>query len=372
MIHPRPHLRELYRTPDDPESHHRYLRLDKNERVVPFPPKIWERFLELLTPEAVMAYPELEELYQKLAVHIGVGRDHLFFATGSDLAIKTVYETYIDPGDVVQVHLPSYAMQEIYGKVFQSRLITFSYDKQLHLDVDAYLNAITPKTRMVVLENPNGFIGTIQAQNVIRAIVEKAYRHGVLVLLDEAYYLFSDQTVQPLYEEFDNVIIARTFSKDLGIAGLRCGYLLSQPQNIQSVYRVKPMHEITSAAVAFALAMLENPDHIREFVREVQEGICYVRQALGELGLVVAGGSGNFFVVYLGEEVDALTIINHLKARGILIRRPFTSVNLKGWLRVGAGTTAQMQKFVTTFAEALEVAGWKRELYQPPVVEAVQ
>ena len=369
MINPRQHLKDIYRMPDDPESHLPYLRLDKNERIVPFSQRVWERFRELLTPEAVMAYPELEALYHQLAMHIGVERDNLFFATGSDLAIKTVYETFIDPGDTIQIHIPGYAMYEVYGKIFQARVNAISYENTLRLDVDAYIDAINQNTRMVVVENPNGFIGTHHSIDVIRAIVKKAQQCGAFVLIDEAYYLFSNQTIQPLYQEFDNVIIVRSFSKDLGIAGLRCGYLLSQKENIQSIFRVKPMHEINSAAVAFSQALLESPHEINEYVGEVQQGIRYVKQALEQLGLVVRGGSGNFVVIYLGLDIDSAAIINYLKSRNILIRRPFTAENLKGWLRVGMGAEVQMTQFVTVFAEALEAAGWRRDRYNPPVVE---
>lgn len=367
MIEPRVHLKDLYRMPDDTESHFPYLRLDKNERVVPFPEDIWKRFLELLTPDAVMAYPELEPLYNGLADRIHVERSHLFLATGSDLAIKTVYETYISPGDVVQVHTPSYAMHEVYGRMFQANLLRAPYDKELHLDMDAYISAITPKTRMVVLENPNGMIGVSQPLEVIRAMVEKAHQCNTLVLLDEAYYLFQGGSVQPLYKDFDNVMIVRTFSKDFGIAGLRCGYLLSQPQNIESVYRVKPMHEINSAAVAFSLAMLENPDYINRFVCDMRESIEYTKQALRKIGMVVAGGAGNFIVAYLGDAVDASIVIACLKEHGILIRKPFTVENLKGWLRIGIGNMEQMQRFVSVLTNVLEREGWQKHQYNPPI-----
>lgn len=369
MIEPRLHLKSLYRSPDDPESHLPYLRLDKNERVVPFPQKIWDRFIDLLSQNVVMAYPELELLYENLAKYINVSRSDLFFATGSDLAIKTVYEAYIAPGDIVQIHAPSYAMHEVYGRMFQAQMVTIPYDRQLHLDMDAYIDSITPQTRMVVLENPNGMIGACQSFGVVRAMVEKAHQCNALVLLDEAYYLFHGETIQALYQEFDNVIIVRTFSKDFGIAGLRCGYLLSQPQNIESVYRVKPMHEINSAAVAFSLAMLEHPDYIKNFINEMRESINYTKHALNQMGLVVAGGTGNFVVAYLGSDVNTAAVIGYLKEHGILIRRPFTADNLKGWQRIAIGTTEQMQQFISVFADALKIANWRRDHYNPPISE---
>lgn len=366
MIHSRTHLASLYRSPPEPMSHLNLLRLDRNERIVPFPEEIIVRFKERMTSEWVMAYPELEKVYHELAIHFGVERDHLYLAAGSDLAIKTVYETYIDPGDSVLLHFPSYAIFEIYGQMFQANILSFYYNRQLSLDIDAYVDGITSQTRMVVLENPNGSIGTALPHDAIRAVVEKAHRCNTLVLLDEAYYMFSNQTLQQLYLEFDNVIIARTFSKDFGIAGLRCGYLLSQKQNIDSVYRVKPMHEITSATAAFVLTMLEFPEHTKQFVADVQAGITFTKESLRQIGMLSAGGSSNFIVIYLGEQCDLSIVVNYLKSRGILVRRPFQLLNLRGWLRVGCGNVEQMQRFVNAFAEALDVSGWKRALYTFP------
>lgn len=360
MIQPKPHIQELHRFPPDTESHRSYLRLDKNERVIPFPDEIVERFHALIDTNAIMSYPEVEPLYQKLAAYIGVPRDHLFLASGSDLAIKTVFETYIAPGDNVLLHMPSYAMYEVYCKMFQANLKTVSFNSQLELDVAAFIDAISPQTRMVVLENPNGFTGTILSQEDIRAIAEKAHHCNTILLIDEVYYLFTGETVQPLLQEFDNVIIVRSFSKDFGMAGLRCGYLLSKPGNIGFLYRVKPMYEVTQAAVAFCTAILEFPEHTKQYVSEVKKGMSFLKDALRRKGLVMGGGNGNFLLIYLGDDCDIPAVIKGLKSRGVLVRRPFQVEAVKGWLRVGVGNVSQMEKFVSAFSEVLVETGCRR------------
>ena len=122
MVLPKSHIQDVYRFPPDIESRKNYLCLDKNERVIDFPEEIVNRFHELLDGRAVMSYPEIEPLYQKLAKYIGVARDHLLLAAGSDLAIKAVFEAYVDAGDNVLLHMPSYAMYDVYCKMFQANL----------------------------------------------------------------------------------------------------------------------------------------------------------------------------------------------------------------------------------------------------------
>jgi len=371
MIQPRQHLADLFRSAPDPESHLSYLRLDKNERIIQFADKILGRFRELLTPEAIMAYPEVEPLYQALAKYLGVERQHIFLAAGSDLAIKTVFETYIAPGDRILMHLPSYAMYDIYSKIFQAQVEFQSHESNLQFDVDRFIDCITPKTRMVVLENPNGFIGTVLPEDAIRAIVSKAQRTGTLVNIDEVYYLFTGRTVRSLYEEFDNVVITRSFSKDFGIAGLRCGYLLSRPENIKNLYRVKPMYEVTAATVAFCLATLEHPEFLKGYVEDVRAGIRYLRGALHEMGFVTGGGNGNFIVIYLGPQFDFTNLIADLKYHGILVRRPFQVPSITGWLRVGAGSVPQMKRFVDAFSDYLRRTKWSAKDYVPPAMATV-
>ena len=357
MVLPRPHIQGLYRIPPDTESHKSFLRLDRNERVIDFPEQIVNRFHELLDARVVMSYPEIEPLYQKLSKYIEVPRDHLSLMSGSDLAIKTVFETYIDPDDQVLLHMPSYAMYEIYCKMFQANLKTISFDKSLKLDVEAFLDTITPQTRMVALENPNGFTGTILTKDEIRRVAEKAHACRAILLIDEAYYLFTGDTIQPLYQEFDNVIIARSFSKDLGMAGLRCGYLLSNPENIGFLYRVKPMYEVSAAAVAFCLAILEFPEQIKQYIAEVKKGMRFAVESLKGMGLITGGGNGNFLMIYLGDEIDIPLVIKGLKNRNVLVRRPFHVESIKGWLRVGVGNVSQMKNFLLAFATVLEETG---------------
>jgi histidinol-phosphate aminotransferase len=366
MIAPRPHLEPIHRTPDDTESRLPFLRLDMNERIVPFPESLMQKLREAVTADVVMSYPELEPLYQTIAARTGVDRDELFLVPGSDTGIRTVYETYIDPGQIVVLHEPTFAMHDVYSRMYQAQVRPVPYNSRLELDVDRYLDAITPDTRMVVVESPNGFTGTALPVEAIRIIVEKAHAVNALALLDEAYYLFSGQTVQPLYREFDNVIITRSFSKDLGLAGLRCGYLLSQPQNINSIFKVKAAYGVSSLTAVFAKVLLDHPEEMAAFVTSVQAGLAHLMAGLRGLGLVTVGGRSNFVVTYLGETVDIPRVIAHLREQHMLVRRPFRVDSLRGWLRIGGGSVNQMDRFISEFGGILHAAGWRADSYAPP------
>jgi len=351
MISPRPHIEKLFRTPPDVGSRKDFLRLDKNDRIITFPDKIWRHFTELFDEISVMSYPEQERFYEMLASYIGVPREHLILSLGSDLAIKMVYETYIEPNEEIQLHMPSYAMYEVYGNMFQANISSIAFNDNLKLDIDLFINKISNNTRMVVVENPNGFIGTSLGYDNIRKIAEKAHSTNTILLIDEAYYQFMGNSAQELYLNYDNVIIVRSFSKDFGMAGLRCGYLLSQKKNIDYIYRVKPMNEANSAAIAFGLTILEYPEYIDNYIDQVNESIVFMKESLSKMGYRCGEGYGNFIVVFVGEKIDQ--IIALLKNKGVLVRRPFQVEHLKGWLRIGIGNINDMEHFVNRFKEVI-------------------
>ena len=353
MFKPKANIEKVFRTPPDTGSRRGFLRLDKNDRLIPFPKEIWNRFMELFDETTVMTYPEQEEFYRKLALYIGVPREHLLLSLGSDLAIKMVYETFIDAGQEVQLHLPSYAMYSVYNNIFQADASSISFNEYLKLDIQKFINSISNKTRLVVVENPNGFIGEKLEFEDLKRIAEKAYSTDTIFLIDEAYYQFMGDTSQELYLEFENVIIVRSFSKDFGMAGLRCGYLLSQKQNIDMLYRVKPMNETNSAAIAFGLAVLDYPNLIQDYIEVVKKNIIFLKSALSSLGFTTAGGNGNFIIIYVGGAIDR--IIQMLKNRGVLVRRPFQVESLHGWLRVGIGTKSDMERFIDCFKKVYNV-----------------
>jgi len=362
MIKPKANIEKLYRTPPDTGSRKGLLRLDKNDRLIPFPKEIWNRFMELFDETTVMTYPEQEEFYQRLASYIGVPREHILLSLGSDLAIKMVYETFIDAGQEVQLHLPSYAMYSVYNNIFQADASSISFNEYLELDVKKFIDNISEDTRMVVVENPNGFIGGRLEKKDLKRIAEKANLTDTIFLIDEAYYQFMGNTAQELYLGYDNVIIVRSFSKDFGMAGLRCGYLLSQKQNIDFLYRVKPMNETNSAAIAFGLAILDYPNLIQDYIEDVKKSVTFLKGALSSSGFKFAGGNGNFLIIFVGDAINK--IIKLLKERGVLVRRPFQVESLHGWMRVGIGTIADMEQFIDYFKEVCDAVGINNE--SPP------
>ena len=301
---------------------------------------------ERLTGELLQCYPEPGLLYDRIAAWLGVGGDQLLFHTGSDLEIKAVFETYIGRGDRILLHQPGYAMYQVYARMFQAEVETQDYDVELRFDLDHFSERLDSRHRLVVLENPNGFVGNCHPLTKIRELVRKANRLGVIALLDEAYFHFIDETLAAELAAFDNLIVVRTFSKAFGLAGVRAAYLLANPAMIRDLGRVKPMHELSGLAVMLIGALLDQPQEMERFVLETAASRDYLRAALAELGIATSDSRANFVAARLGPRLDGDRAARQLRESGILIRRPFREPHLREWLRVGTAPLPVMERLV--------------------------
>ncbi len=335
MILPKESIQDLTRISEKESSRLFKHRMDRNERTHPFSEAFMKYLKDGLSGEMLMTYPEPEPLYEAFSKWLGVGRDNILFHSGSDLAIKAVFETYIRPGDKILLHRPGYAMYQVYAKMFQADVDALDYDADLHFDIARYIKMVGGQYRMVVLENPNGFVGDKQSPDDIHRLVEKAHRSGTLVLIDEAYFHFIDETAADLIKNFDNLVVARTFSKAFGLAGLRAAYMLSASENIQNLYRVKPMHELNSMAIFTILALLRHEDEFNHFIRDTKESLDYLKSSIDALGVQTSDSCANFLAARFGASFDSIALASYLRKYGFLIRRPFREKHLGEWLRVG-------------------------------------
>lgn len=335
MILPKESIQNLARISEKEPSRLFKHRMDRNERTHPFSKSFMKYLKDELNGEVLMTYPEPEPLYEAFSKWLGVGRDKILFHSGSDLAIKAVFETYIRPGDKILLHRPGYAMYQVYAKMFQADVETLDYDADLNFNIARYIEMVDGRYRMVVLENPNGFVGDKRSPDDIRALISKADRSGALVLVDEAYFHFIDETAADLIKDFDNLIVVRTFSKAFGLAGLRAAYLLSADANIQYLYRVKPMHELNSMAIFAILALIKHEGEFKGFIKDTKDSLDYLKSSINALNIPTSDSCANFLAARFGAAFDSVDLARYLSRYGFLIRRPFREKHLGRWLRVG-------------------------------------
>ena len=356
IVRPKSWIVDVDRTaikPRDPDQLH-YTRLDKSERIIPFPQSFFDSFKQQLTQEDFICYPNSCELKERLAKHNGIKPEQIFLSAGSDQIIKAVYETFVDRSDCVVTTSPSFPMYNVYGELYDATMLHQPYhsnDTELYLPIhDLCYRIVTHKPKLVVLANPNNPIGDVLSNDELRIIATLSASVGAVLLIDEAYYEFANQTAVELLSEYDNVCIARTFSKALGGAGLRLGYLMGQESLIELVNKFRMMYDVNGVAIKFATHTLDNMPLINSYVAETIEQRERAAELLKQAGYDVISSHTNW--IHFNDKQDNKKAIEILQRNQVLYKSgtkiPFDTRS--NWIRltVGPGITA-----LTFFKELL-------------------
>lgn len=331
------------RVPNEPVSRLPFLRLDKNENTVGFSPSFLQRMFATITPTVVASYPEPFLLHEKLARFLGVPASRLMLTSGSDAGIKVCFEALMEKGDRFVRIDPTYAMVGVYAKLFGVAETVIGYDSELQMDVDGLMDAITDGVRLVYLANPNSPTGTVITDNQVKAVCRKAHDCGAAVIVDEAYYYFYDKTALGLVEEFDNVVVIRTFSKAMGLASARLGYLVASEKLVDWFGRWRPMYEINTYAQQFGAYVLDNWNEVRPFVDEVIAAREWFVKELAGMGLEAFKSYANFVLVKYSKE-DIPHAVEVFRRNNVLLKGGGGTFPLSVTLRFSIGTKAQMEQ----------------------------
>ena len=323
-------------------------RHDFNENTVGCSPKVVARLREIATADFLATYPEYETARGKFAEFYGVGADQVLISDGTDEAILVLLNTFCEPGDEVLMAWPTFPMYRFYAETVGAEPVRVSYrEPDLAFPTEELIAAITPKTRVILIASPNNPTGGGVGLDEVEKILEAA--PGAAVLIDEAYFEFFGVTAIELIPKYANLFVSRTFSKAYGLAGLRVGCLLSQPENIAATLKGQSPYSVTSVGIACALAATEDPDYIRGYVEDVLVARGELVAALDGLGIASYPSDANFVLAQFGDRAE--TVYEALKAKGILVRpRP---KEIPGTIRITAGTKRQTARVIDALRGAM-------------------
>lgn len=305
--------------------------------------------------DKVSYYPDANNYYLKaaLADEFGVDQDWLIVGSGLDDINRILAETILEPADEVVIPQPTFSMYQTVTLLMGAKPVLVK-GSGLGNDLSALAAAVTEKTKLIFVCNPNNPTGTIVKQNELRQFL-KGLPQNVLVVIDEAYWDFADDPDFPngvdlLKEGFDNIIIYRTFSKIHGIAGLRLGFAVGQPKLIRKMLKVKDPFNVNLIAQTAGLAALKSKRHISLSKEMVRMGKQLFYKELDELGLEYLPTQANFILINWGR--DSMEIYQFLLQNGIIVR-PTHSFGLPNYFRVTFGTAEQNNRFFRVLREGV-------------------
>jgi histidinol-phosphate aminotransferase len=317
------------------------LRLDFNENTVGCSPAVVEFLREHLTASQLAIYPEYGDAMRELATFFGVGEDEFTLTNGTDEAIQVLVNTFVDDGDEVIVLKPSYAMYRFYAEVAGASVREVEYRAgTLAFPMEELLAAISHATRAVLISNPNNPTGTAIDLDGIRKVLEAA--PDAAVMIDEAYFEFSEITALPWIREHSNLFVSRTFSKVSGMAAMRCGCLFSGASNVAWAKKAQSPYSVNTMAALAARAAIRDRAYIDAYVDEVLAARALAYEGLHKLGIKTFPSEANFILFQVGD--GAISIRDALRERGILVRD--RSYEIPGCVRVTIGTRVQIERFL--------------------------
>jgi histidinol-phosphate aminotransferase len=301
-------------------------------------------------------YPDGNAFYlkHKLADKLTVQPGNLILGNGSNEIIEFVGHAFMEPGVDVVVSQYCFAVYPLVAMIFGANLITVPAKNYGH-DLPAMLKAITPKTRVVFVANPNNPTGTLISKQDLADFANQI-PENVLLVMDEAYIEFLSDPTDFISEirrgQKTNLLLMRTFSKIFGLAGLRLGYGIGNPDLIAALEKVRQPFNINSIAQAGALAALDDADHVRRTRDNNSAGLKLYVDAFQKLGLEFVPSAGNFILVRVGE---GQRVFEAMQKLGVIVR-PMAGYQLPEWIRISVGTPEENTRCLTALDSVLSKA----------------
>jgi len=301
-------------------------------------------------------YPDgkSHHLRQALANHLGVEPEQIIVGNGTDGIIVQICLAYLDEDNEVIVSRSSFPIYDIYTHVMRARLIK-TPSKDYGLDLEAMANAISEKTKLIFVCNPNNPTGTIVSKAEVETFMAKVPAN-VLVVFDEAYYEFvaSDEypeSIEYIRQGQENVMILRSFSKIYGLAGIRLGYGIATPEILAPIHKVKEPFSVNLLAQAAGVAALEDEAFLQTTLEANHNGQLYLYRHFDRLGLRYVESHTNFVLVEIGPHAQAVQ--QELLEKGVIVRL-CTGYDLPKCLRVTVGDEMQNTRFIQSLEETLK------------------
>ena len=338
------------------------IKLASNENPLGPSPLAVQAMIDSLS--GLHRYPDGSGYYltRALAEHLGVDADQVVLGNGSNEVIEFLVKAFIQANDEVITSHPSFLMYQKFVQVRGGKNIVVPLKEMAH-DLHAIESLVTEKTRLIFIDNPNNPTGTLISSHRLESFLSSLPEH-VVVVLDEAYVDFVDETLQcdirSLVNNVKNrcgLVSLRTFSKAYGLAGVRIGFGLMHNEIATCLHKVRQPFNINQVALSGALAALDDHSFYQRTISTAREGIRYLSSSVDALGCRSYPSHTNFFLIDIGG--DATVLYEAMLRKGVIIRS-MKAYGYPDFIRINVGTDAENERFLNALKQSLGECGYDR------------
>jgi len=321
------------------------IKLDANENPYGCSPKVSRA---LANYQYFNVYPDdgQTRLRKLLEGYSGVGAEHIVAGSGSNQLIDIVLRLFVRQGDEVINCVPTFPIYRFSTELCGGTLVEVPRDENFAVNVGAVKAAISPKTKIIILVNPNSPTGTIIPRRDILEILDT----GLPVLVDEAYYEFSRQTVALLLGKYENLMVLRTFSKWAGLAGLRVGYGLFPPKIAGYLLKIKIPYNVNVAALVAVEESLKDINYLMSNIQSILVERDRLFNKLEKIKWLKPFPSQANFILCSVQKGEARELRQKLQAKGILVRY-FEEPRLRNCVRISVGKPEHTDALIKALKE---------------------
>lgn len=318
-------------------------RLNLNENPFDIAAMLRNEIQEEISSILINRYPDAsgKELKKYISEYTGVSQSQIAIGNGSDELIYLLLHLFLDKGDKVLIHTPTFSMYSQYAAIIGAQTAEYKTNEEFDIDVYAFREAIElEKPKVIFICNPNNPTGRALDVQQIEFLI-KGFEG--IAIIDEAYYEFYGQSAAKLLTDYPNVIILRTFSKAMASAGLRIGYFLSNETVKDYFDKIRSPYNVNVYSQAVAKVILRNLDIVKKVVAIIQQERKRLNAALRRLeGIKVFDSKANFILVKSDRSSE---IYNEMLNNGVKVRS-FNEEPLRDCLRITIGTERENSKML--------------------------
>ena len=315
------------------------IKIDSNENNYGASPKVYEA-LKNCNIKDISFYPFYGELSQKIADFYGFELDNIKVTNGADEAIQGIIQTYLEKDETLLTLDVSFEMPVIYAQIQGGKIKRVPFKEKWSFPISEFVEAITSDVKIIYIASPNNPTGNLIEENDLKIILEKA--QNKVVLIDETYANYSGTTYKKYVNEYDNVFITRSFSKDFALAGMRLGCVISNEENIKNLKKVISPFSVNALAMKAGIAALEDNEYFFNLRTEILSSRDKLKIFFEELGAKVYPSYANFLLIDFGKKAEF--IYNKLKKENIAVKLFKKGSLLENHLRVTIPTKQGVER----------------------------